>query len=154
MRIIVATAILISAGASAIASTTESNNGFSPTLAAYHVDYFARHKTPRSDRAEHGRGGTAVASWYGGGPRRYEPNSHTANGERFNKWDLTAAHRTLPFGTRLLVSHGGRSVVVRINDRGPATWTGRSLDLSRGAATQLGMIGAGTAHVHYQIVSR
>ena len=50
-------------------------------------------------------------------------------------WDLTAAHRTLPMGTRLRLTYAGRSVVVRINDRGPAVWTGRSLDVSRGAAT-------------------
>jgi rare lipoprotein A len=110
----------------------------------------------RSAYRSGGRGGDymALASWYGGGPKKYEPNSHTANGERFNKWDLTAAHRSLPFGTRLLVSHGGRSVVVRINDRGPAAWTGRSLDLSKGAAAQLGMIGAGSARVSYSVVGR
>jgi rare lipoprotein A len=106
----------------------------------------------REDRSDGGY--MALASWYGGGPRRYEPNSRTANGERFDKWALTAAHRSLPFGTRLLVTHGGRSVVVRINDRGPAKWTGRTLDLSRGAATQLGMIGAGTARVRYSVLGR
>jgi rare lipoprotein A len=96
----------------------------------------------------------ANASFYGGGPRKYEPNTHTANGERFNQWGLTAAHRTLPLGTRLLVSHRGRSVVVRINDRGPAAWTGRSLDLSRGAASRIGLISAGTGAVHVQVLGR
>ncbi len=86
------------------------------------------------------------ASFYGGGPRKYEPNSHTANGERFNQWAMTAAHRTLPFGTRLHVCYRG-CVVVRINDRGPAAWTGRSLDLSRGAATVIGLVGPGTGLV-------
>jgi rare lipoprotein A len=102
------------------------------------------------------RGGdyVALASWYGGGPKRYEPNSHTANGERFNMWDLTAAHRSLPFGTRLRVSHRGRTVVVRINDRGPAKWTGRALDLSKGAATRLGMINVGAARVNYSVIGR
>jgi rare lipoprotein A len=146
--------MLILTVGSAAASSTESNDWFAPTLAAYHVDYFARHPGRRVERADRAEGNMAVASWYGGGPRRYEPNSHTASGERFNKWDLTAAHRSLPFGTRLLVTHGGRSVVVRINDRGPATWTGRSLDLSRGAAQQLGMLSSGTARVRYSIVSR
>jgi len=96
----------------------------------------------------------AHASYYGGGPRRYEPNAHTANGEVFNQWDLTAAHRTLPMGTRLLVTHKGRSVVVRINDRGPAVWTGRSLDLSRGAATQIGLIETGVGPVEVQVLGK
>ena len=96
---------------------------------------------------------TAMTSWYGGGPRRMEPNAHTANGEHFNKWGLTAAHRTLPLGTRLLLSHGGRSVVVRVNDRGPAAWTGRSLDVSRGAATALGLIQSGTGKVNVTILA-
>lgn len=96
----------------------------------------------------------ANASYYGGGPRRFEPNSHTASGEHFNQWGLTAAHRTLPMGTRLLVSHGGRSVVVRVNDRGPAAWTGRSLDVSRGAAARLGLIGPGTGAVRVTVLGR
>jgi len=95
----------------------------------------------------------AMTSWYGGGPRWMEPNTHTANGERFNKWGLTAAHRTLPLGTRLLLSHGGRSVVVRVNDRGPAAWTGRSLDVSRGAATALGLIQTGTGKVNVTVLA-
>ncbi|PPD45410.1 MAG: hypothetical protein CTY15_04415 [Methylocystis sp.] len=96
----------------------------------------------------------ANASYYGGGPRKYEPNSHTASGEQFNQWGLTAAHRTLPIGTRLRVSHGGRSVVVRVNDRGPAAWTGRSLDLSRGAASAIGLISSGIGAVRVQVLGR
>jgi rare lipoprotein A (peptidoglycan hydrolase) len=92
------------------------------------------------------------ASFYGGGPKRYEPNAHTANGERFNQWDMTAAHRTLPMGTRLRVTYKNRSVVVRVNDRGPAAWTGRSLDVSRGAAARLGMIRAGTGVVRMEVL--
>ncbi|MDG4884412.1 septal ring lytic transglycosylase RlpA family protein [Mesorhizobium sp. WSM4884] len=77
------------------------------------------------------------ASWYA-------LHSRTASGERMNPAELTAAHRTLPFGTRLRVTNknNGRSVVVRINDRGPFV-RGRVLDLSRGAANQLGFIGSG-----------
>ena len=96
----------------------------------------------------------ALASYYGGGPRRFEQNAHTANGERFNMWGLTAAHRSLPMGTRLLVSHGERSVVVRVNDRGPAAWTGRSLDVSKGAAARLGLIQRGSGQVHVQVLGR
>jgi rare lipoprotein A len=103
---------------------------------------------------ENARSFVANASYYGGGPRKYEPNSHTASGERFNQWGLTAAHRTLPLGTRLLVTHGGRSVVVRVNDRGPAAWTGRSLDLSRGAASQIGLISSGTGAVQVHVLGR
>ena len=75
------------------------------------------------------------ASWYQHGRR-------TANGEAFNPNGMTAAHRTLPFGTRVRVvnERTGRSVVVRINDRGPFIG-GRVIDLARGAARQLGMGG-------------
>ncbi len=79
-----------------------------------------------------------VASWYG-------PGFHgrtTANGERFNTHALTAAHRTLPFGTKVRVTNknNGRSVVVRINDRGPYVG-GRVIDLSNASARALGMSG-------------
>jgi len=82
-----------------------------------------------------------VASYYGSGSR-------TASGERFNPSEMTAAHRTLPFGTRVRVTNtnNGRSVVVRINDRGPFVHN-RVIDLSTGAASAIGMIGSGTAHV-------
>ncbi len=90
-----------------------------------------------------------LASYYGGGEYL---NRRTASGARFDPRALTAAHRSLPFGTRLLVSHGGRTVVVTVNDRGPAAWTGRSLDLSRAAAAHLAMLGAGVARVQVQIL--
>ena len=81
-----------------------------------------------------------VASWYG-------PGFHgrlTANGERFDMNELTAAHKTLPFGTRVLVHNPrtGKEVVVRINDRGPFI-KGRVIDLSKAAAKALGMKGRG-----------
>lgn len=84
------------------------------------------------------------ASWYG-------PGFHgraTASGERFNQSSMTAAHKTLPFGTRLKVTNkrNGKSVVVRINDRGPFI-RGRVLDLSKGAAHQIGMVRSGSAPV-------
>jgi rare lipoprotein A (peptidoglycan hydrolase) len=86
-----------------------------------------------------------VASYYGG---RHHGRA-TASGEKFNQHAMTAAHRTLPFGTRLRVSYGSRSVVVRINDRGPFI-RGRTLDLSAGAARALGMLGKGVARVSTQ----
>ena len=81
------------------------------------------------------------ASWYA-------LTSRTASGERMNPRALTAAHRSLPFGTRLKVTNkrNGRSVVVRINDRGPFV-KGRVLDLSRGAAQSLGFVSSGQASV-------
>lgn len=78
----------------------------------------------------------------------YASGTLTASGERFDKDGFTAAHRTLPFGARLRVTNPktGRSVIVRINDRGPFV-RGRGLDLSRGAADAIGMVAAGTATV-------
>ena len=78
----------------------------------------------------------------------YSSGTRTANGEHFNPNGYTAAHRTLPFGTKLRVTNrdNGRSVIVRVNDRGPFVHS-RILDLSRGAAKAIGMIGAGTARI-------
>ena len=76
----------------------------------------------------------------------------TASGEIYNMNDLTAAHPYLKFGTKLKCSLGDRSVVVRINDRGPFIG-GRDLDLSRAAAVALGMVGAGVAVVDVEVVS-
>lgn len=89
------------------------------------------------------------ASFYGGGERL---NRHTANGEVFRPQGLTAAHRHWRFGTKVLVTHGKRSVVVRINDRGPAAWTGKCIDLSLGAARALGMVHKGVGTVRLQII--
>lgn len=77
------------------------------------------------------------ASWYA-------LNSKTASGERMNPAAMTAAHRTLPFGTKVRVTNNknGRSVVVRINDRGPFV-RGRVIDVSKAAARRLGFVGAG-----------
>jgi rare lipoprotein A len=82
------------------------------------------------------------ASWYS------LPANTTANGEQMDPNELTAAHRSLPFGTRVLVENlsNGQSVVVRINDRGPFIG-GRIIDLSKAAAASIGMINAGTAKV-------
>ncbi|GJE28498.1 septal ring lytic transglycosylase RlpA family protein [Methylobacterium organophilum] len=88
------------------------------------------------------RGGNA--SWYASGHR-------TASGERFNPNGLTAAHRTLPFGTRVRVTNraNGRSVVVTINDRGPFV-RGRVIDLARGSARAIGM--SGTSYVSLNVM--
>src|SRR5215217_1746611 len=84
--------------------------------------------------------GKGVASWYGPGFH----GKKTANGERFNTHDLTAAHKTLPFGTQVRVTNErtGKSVVVRINDRGPYAHA-RVIDLSKAAAQVVGISGVG-----------
>jgi len=89
-----------------------------------------------------------VASYYGA---RFH-GRQTANGERFNMHALTAAHKTLPFGTKLKVTNpdNGRSVVVRINDRGPYVGN-RVLDLSKGAAAKIGMVQKGVGKVKMEI---
>jgi len=94
-----------------------------------------------------GRSFAGKASFYGN-----ESGSKTASGQRFNQNAMTAAHRSLPFGTKLRVTHRGQSVVVTINDRGPFI-RGRVLDLSKGAARAIGLTGAGVGHVVAEVVS-
>jgi rare lipoprotein A len=93
-----------------------------------------------------GRSFSGIASFYGN-----ESGSKTASGQRFNQNALTAAHRTLPFGTKLRVTHGSRSVVVTINDRGPFVH-GRVLDLSTAAAREVGLTGAGVGRVTAEVL--
>ena len=84
----------------------------------------------------------------------YSDSQMTASGERFDKHALTAAHRTLKLGTRVRVTNqkNGRSVVVRINDRGPYGNKGRIIDLSEAAAKQLDMIEAGVVPVTLEVL--
>jgi rare lipoprotein A len=93
-------------------------------------------------------GGTCQASNYGGG-------GTTASGEPLNSSAMTAAHKTLPFGTKLRVTNtaNGRSVVVRVNDRGPFV-AGRCLDLTTGAFSRIASMGAGVATVRYSVLSK
>ena len=95
--------------------------------------------------------GTQVASY--GLASFYAEGTRTASGETFNPRELTAAHRTLPFGTRLCVTNvaTGRSVTVRVNDRGPFV-PGRVVDVSYSAAEMLGIIGRGVAKVKLVVV--
>ena len=90
--------------------------------------------------------GCAGASYYGVGDGYH--GQTTANGERFDTYSMTTAHRSLPFGTRLRVTHGGRSVIVRVNDRGPFI-AGRELDLSYAAFTKLARASRGPINVCY-----
>lgn len=88
-----------------------------------------------------------VASWYG---RKFHGRK-TSNGEVYDMYGMSAAHKTLPMGVRVKVTHleNGRHIVVRINDRGPFV-AGRIIDLSYGAAKQLGIVDTGTAQVQIQ----
>jgi rare lipoprotein A len=84
---------------------------------------------------------SVISSWYGPGFN----GLLTANGERFNQNALTAAHKTLPFGTRLKVCFK-RCAIVRVTDRGPYVY-GRELDLSKGAADAIGLTGSGVGRI-------
>jgi rare lipoprotein A len=99
-----------------------------------------------SPRSHHGQ--TGIASYY------WQPQA-LASGGRFNPNAMTAAHKTLPFGTRVRVKHlsNGRSVDVVINDRGPYVG-GRIIDLSKAAAGKIGMTGQGVARVSMTVVRR
>ena len=117
----------------------------SPQVSAGAVDVSAL-PAPQPDASEpEGQAvGAGLASWYGA-----ELAGHrTASGERFDPSDLTAAHRSLPLGSHVRVTdeRTGRSVVVRINDRGPYSG-GRVIDLSQAAARELGIMGHGEARV-------
>lgn len=90
-----------------------------------------------------------IASWYG---KKFN-GKKTASGEKFDMHKLTAAHRSLPFGTKVRVENlaNGKVVVVRINDRGPFA-RGRIIDLSYAAAKKIGIIKAGCAKVKIRVV--
>lgn len=92
-----------------------------------------------------------VASWYGPGFQ----GRRTASGKRFNTNHMTAAHRTLPFGTKVLVTNlaNDETVELEINDRGPAKSTHRLIDLSKAAAKKLGFASAGTAKVRVEVLT-
>ena len=108
-----------------------------------------KYKFPPPESPAVGTTAEGIASWYG-------PNYHgktTANGEKFNQDALTAAHPYWAFGTRVKVTllSTGKSTVCRINDRFPA-YKGRLIDVSRGTAKAIGLIGPGTGQVHLEVV--
>jgi rare lipoprotein A len=118
-------------------------------LLAVVIVFFATGRVPAPSAGDNSPIQRGLASWYG--PRFHgEP---TAQGELFNMNALTAAHRSLPLGTRVRVTHleNGRSVVVRINDRGPYK-RGVIIDLSRRAANEIGMVQQGRARVRVEVV--
>lgn len=128
--------LLISCGATKRATKADRNNISSPSTSSL--------PTKKGQKIE-----TGVASWYG-------PNFNgrlTANGETFDMNGISAAHRTLPFNTEVIVVNedNGKSIRVRINDRGPYA-KDRIIDLSKGAALAVDMIGPGTANVTLYLV--
>jgi rare lipoprotein A len=117
-----------------------------PTRSAF----VAKKHTPFAPHQQVAKGedtSVGLASFYGNG-------SQTASGERVNPGELTAAHRTLPFGTRVRVTNlaTGKSVTVRVNDRGPFI-PGRVVDVSYSAAETLGIVGRGVAKVKLDVVN-
>src|SRR4030081_3940944 len=116
----------------------------------HHHAHHAGHSSWRDANASTGGGSgrsfSGMASFYGN-----ESGSKTASGQRFNQNAMTAAHRSLPFGTKLRVTHGGQSVVVTINDRGPFI-RGRVLDLSTAAARAVGLTSAGVGRVTAEVL--
>jgi rare lipoprotein A len=103
-----------------------------------------RKPAPEANESKGTSNGVASFYWQG---------TKTASGEKFDPKELTAAHPTLPFGTKLRVTntHTGRSVTVRVNDRGPYV-PGRTVDVSYSAAQELGMINRGVAKVKLDVV--
>jgi len=121
--------------AATVAAAAPTNTGFGSWLNANASIFHAT------------RSFSGMASYYGN-----ESGRKTASGERFNQNAMTCAHRSLPFGTKLRVTHGERSVVVIVNDRGPFI-RGRVLDLSTGAARAIGLTGAGVGRVTAEVMS-
>ena len=138
-RFIVAFCVLLMAAGCA------SNTVYKNTTRSYTV----AGKTYVSLKSAKGYSETGVASWYG---KKFHGRK-TASGERYNQNKMTAAHKTLPFGTRVRVKNldNGKNVVVTINDRGPFK-KGRVIDVSRAAAKKLGMINSGIAKVNIKVV--
>ena len=121
-------------------------NGFVPVSTEL---YASRETTQRAGGELHlakAHSFTGMASFYGN-----DVGNKTASGQRFNENAMTAAHRTLPFGTKLRVTYGRKSVVVLVNDRGPFI-KGRVLDLSKGAATEIGLRTKGVGRVVAEIL--
>ncbi|HZS85000.1 MAG TPA: septal ring lytic transglycosylase RlpA family protein [Stellaceae bacterium] len=112
--------------------------------AARHLDGHKSHHSAARRHRHRARTQVGLASWYG----RAWHGRRTASGERFDSEEMTAAHRSLPLQSRALVTNmaNGRSVAVRITDRGPHAH-GRIIDVSHSAAVQLGMLKTGVAHV-------
>jgi rare lipoprotein A len=148
---IVSLGLLTTTAASALSHRIRHHTRLVPT---HHqqTDSGAKHRESAGHKQSHHNsdGMVGMASYYGN-----EAGSKTASGAHINPSALTAAHRSLPFGTKVRVTNqnNGRAVVVTINDRGPFVG-GRVIDLSTGAAEVIGMKGAGVARVRLEVVGR
>lgn len=148
------TALILFAAAAFTGGTVSEASARSYRHHHHHYGHHAARAETSSWREAHasiaptfgGHSFSGMASFYGN-----ESGHKTASGQRFNQEAMTAAHRTLPFGTKLRVTHGGRSVVVTINDRGPFI-RGRVLDLSTGAARAIGLTSAGVGRVTAEVI--
>ena len=140
-------ATLLVAGTAGEASAKSRHHYGHHHLQAHQADGWLNANASFAPSSGSGRSFSGMASYYGN-----ESGSRTASGQRMNAGAMTAAHRSLPFGTRLRVTHGGRSVVVTINDRGPFV-RGRVLDLSTGAARAIGLTSAGVGRVTAEVLS-
>jgi rare lipoprotein A len=146
--IVIAAATVLAGGSAAEASTRHHHHGYHHYASEHHHGRHIAASEESSSQgsswrdanamAPSGHSFTGIASTYGN-----ESGSKTASGQRFNENAMTCAHRSLPFGTKLRVTHGGRSVIVTVNDRGPFV-RGRVLDLSTGAARAIGLSGLGS----------
>jgi rare lipoprotein A len=147
---------LVLFAAAAFTGGTASEASARPYRHHHHHHHLAHHAAPAENSSWRdanasvgptgGRSFSGMASFYGN-----ESGHRTASGQRFNQEAMTAAHRSLPFGTKLRVTHGSRSVVVTVNDRGPFI-RGRVLDLSTGAARAIGLTSAGVGRVVAEVM--
>ncbi|WP_045836826.1 septal ring lytic transglycosylase RlpA family protein [Hyphomicrobium sp. 99] len=158
MRSTIAIAAFAFAGMSAAAVPAMASS--SHHKATYHKASYQKkaHYSSKGSRKHYAQGNARKhvgGSASGGMASYYWEGQQTASGARFNPEGMTAAHRTLPFGTRVRVTNqsNGQSVVVTINDRGPFVG-GRVIDLSRGAARKINMTGAGVARVSLEVLGR
>lgn len=149
---VVAATVMIS-GTATEASARSRHHHHHYSHLAHHVSHASSQEAEASSspfsaiRAGFGRVFSGIASFYGN-----ESGRQTASGQRFDQNALTCAHRSLPFGTKLRVTHGDRSVIVTVNDRGPFV-KGRVLDLSTAAARAVGLTSAGVGRVTAEVIS-
>lgn len=130
-----------------VASGQMKANELSCDPASIWYDVFGNPQCPAGGEPALGGGQMMMASYYGWS----HAGSPTASGAPFDPTGYTAAHKTLPFGTPLLVNHGGSTVVVTVNDRGPFV-DGRDIDLSQAAAEAIGLTGPGVAPVEVTVL--
>jgi rare lipoprotein A len=148
---VVAATVMI--GATATEASAKSRHHHHYSHQARHVSHASSEEAEASRSpfgaigAGIGRVFSGLASFYGN-----ESGRQTASGQRFDQNALTCAHRSLPFGTKLRVTHGDRSVIVTVNDRGPFV-RGRVLDLSTAAARAVGLTSAGVGRVTAEVIS-